>query len=202
MSNLIIVFTKNYLDGKVKTRLAKDIGDDLAMSVFKDLVAHTRAVCSDQDVADVHVYFDDHIDEEMWPEAEHFVQTEGNLGQRMYNAFKKGFEAGYEKVVGIGTDLDELNPGHLEDAFDILDDADCVFGEAEDGGYYLIGMNELHDFIFENKPWSTSELLDETIEEMELEGLEYELLDVLNDIDTIVDFKQSRLYENYADLLE
>ena len=63
-------------------------------------------------------------------------------------------------------------------------------------------MNELHDFIFENKPWSTSELLDETIEEMELEGLEYELLDVLNDIDTIVDFKQSRLYENYADLLE
>lgn len=196
--NLIIVFTKNFTPGKVKTRLAREIGDELAMEVFKDLVKHTRTICSTQEVADVRVYFTDQFDEEMWPEDADFYLQEGkDLGERMKKAFEEGFKDGYTAIVGIGTDLDEINERHLEEAFEELEYHDCVLGESEDGGYYLVGMSEMIPSLFLDKPWSTADLLDETTAELELDGYTYVLLEALNDIDTIVDFKRSKLYANY-----
>ena len=66
---------------------------------------------------------------------------------------------------------------------------DVVFGPAEDGGYYLVGMTKLHNCIFENKAWSTSNLLDDTLSELNLKKIEVSQIEILNDIDTFEDLQ-------------
>jgi len=58
----------------------------------------------------------------------------------MQNAFQNGFNNNYKKVVIVGSDLYDLKPKHINEAFNALDKNDAVIGPAEDGGYYLLGM--------------------------------------------------------------
>ena len=62
---------------------------------------------------------------------------------RMLNAFEEGFNAGFEKIIIIGSDMFQLSQTDMEEAFSRLDDHDVVLGPAEDGGYYLLGMTAL-----------------------------------------------------------
>ncbi|HIP32963.1 MAG TPA: glycosyltransferase [Crocinitomicaceae bacterium] len=197
MNNLLIVFAKNIKLGKVKTRLAKTIGDDEAFNVYKHLVALTEESTSKMTGCDVHIYFSDVIIETKWKGKQKFVQHGNDLGERMFNAFKGGFEAGYQNIIGVGTDIPDLNEKIMQNGLDALQKKDTVFGPAEDGGYYLIGMNQLLPFIFENKPWSTKGLLDLTISEIEINGYNCEKLEELNDIDNIEDLKKSSIAEKF-----
>ncbi|MBL1280129.1 MAG: TIGR04282 family arsenosugar biosynthesis glycosyltransferase [Fluviicola sp.] len=165
--NLLIIFAKNIKLGKVKTRLAKTIGGEGAFEVYKHLVEMLERTTSKITNCDIHIYFSDVIIEEKWPNQQKFVQKGDDLGERMFNALKNGFDAGYSNVVGVGTDIPDLDEVIIQNGFDALQKNDTVFGPAEDGGYYLIGMNQLLPFVFENKPWSTEGLLDLTIEEIE-----------------------------------
>ena len=70
-----------------------------------------------------------------------------------------------------------------------------------DGGYYLLGMTQMIPEIFENKPWSTEELLDLTLNELQQKKTSTSLLQTLNDIDTISDFEKSTLYQKFASKL-
>ena len=115
----------------------------------------------------------------------------------MENAFADGFKDGYEHIVLIGSDLPDISQKIVEDAFTQLETTEVVIGPAEDGGYYLIGLNQLHPFIFKHKPWSQSNLLEVTIGELKKEKVVYSLLDVYNDVDTFEDLKSSSLYSVY-----
>ncbi len=201
MKNLLIVFAKNIKLGKVKTRLAKTIGDDEAFNVYKYLVALTEESTSKMTGCDVHIYFSDVIIETKWKGKQKFVQHGNDLGERMFNAFKDGFEAGYQNIIGVGTDIPDLDEKIMQNGLDALQKNDTVFGPAEDGGYYLIGMNQLLPFIFENKPWSTEELLDLTISEIKINGYSCKQLQELNDIDNIEDLKNSSISDEFEYLL-
>lgn len=74
----------------------------------------------------------------------------------------------------------------------MLDDRQVVIGPASDGGYYLLGMTAYYPFLFEDKSWSSSSVLDDTIRQTETASLSYELLPELNDIDTLDDLKQTQ----------
>jgi len=203
--NALIIFAKNIVLGKVKTRLAKTIGDSGAFNVYVKLYEITEHESTKVEGADIRVYFSDVIINSKWPKSERFIQKGKDLGERMKNAFNDAFEAGYENVVCIGSDLPDIKSRIIEDAFLKLNKNDLVFGPAADGGYYLVGMNKTHLYIFENKPWSTDQLLSITRKEIETEGHLYSLLDVLNDIDTIQDLKQSTLsdqFKHYYELFE
>ena len=193
--NLLIVFVKNIILGKVKTRLAKTVGDNMAFEVYKELVDITED-CSKKVNADKHIYFSDVVINSKWADELKFVQQGENLGERMLNAFKSGFEQGYEKIILIGSDLPDISPEVIEEGFSELNKKEAVFGPAEDGGYYLVGMNILNNFIFENKPWSESCLLEKTKKELKDKGVEFCLLKTLNDIDTFDDLKQSKIYND------
>lgn len=78
----------------------------------------------------------------------------------------------------------ELSSSILEIAFKQLENYDVVIGPAKDGGYYFIGMNKKHHFLFENKKWSTDTVFLDTIEDVKNQGLTYFLLPTLSDIDT------------------
>ena len=107
----------------------------------------------------------------------------------MQNAFAKAFENNYDKVVIVGSDLYDLRPSHIEEAFECLDQNDAVIGPAEDGGYYLLGLKELNAQVFLNKSWGISSVLAATL--CDLEHKSVYLLEKLNDIDTFEDLKNN-----------
>ena len=109
----------------------------------------------------------------------------------MKNAFQNGFEAGYEKVMIIGSDLYDLSSENIELAFNELDNNDVVIGPAEDGGYYLLGMNSLQEKVFENKDWGTETVRKDTL--ANLNDKKVKLLSIKNDID---------VYEDIVDIPE
>lgn len=196
---LIIVFVKNIKLGKVKTRLAKTIGNQAALEVYSELVKVTEKATRNTPT-DKHIYFSDAIEDSKWQDTHKTVQEGENLGERMKNAFQKGFADGYERIVLIGTDLPDINTKHLKKGLKALVNNSMVFGPAMDGGYYLIGMNKFHTFIFENKPWSLPNLLESTLLELKQKNISFSLLETLNDIDTFEDLKASSFYKNNIEL--
>lgn len=198
---LVIVFVKNIKLGTVKTRLAKSIGDYGAFEVYTELVKITESATTNL-FMDKRIYFSDAVVDSKWPNDFKTVQKGADLGERMYNAFKNGFKSGYKKIVLIGSDLPNINSKHIENGITALEENDVVFGPAEDGGYYLVGMSKLHQSIFQNKPWSQPNLLSLTLQELHKDKVKVTTLDTLNDIDTYDDLIASDFYKNNLKLQE
>ncbi len=195
MSSQLIVFAKNTVLGKVKTRLAASIGDEKALEVYKLLLHHTQSIIRPVNV-DKLIYFSDSVDSSgaIWSnDLELKVQMGPDLGARMSHAFRSSFENGYDKVVIIGTDCPDLSSELLQDAFSQLTSSDFVIGPAKDGGYYLLGMRQYEPNLFRNKVYSTDKVLQELIGEIDKLGMKYALLKTLSDIDTIEDLQNSQL---------
>ncbi|WP_282041367.1 TIGR04282 family arsenosugar biosynthesis glycosyltransferase [Winogradskyella flava] len=198
---LVIVFVKNIKLGTVKTRLAKTIGDYGAFEVYSELVKITENATTELNI-DKRIYFSNAVVDTKWPNEFKAVQQGVDLGERMLNAFKDGFEAGYKRIVLIGSDLPEINSTHIENGIKALDKNNVVFGPAEDGGYYLIGLSKLEEPIFINKPWSQPNLLKITLQELHNTNVSVTTLETLNDIDTYEDLIASDFYKSNLKLQE
>jgi hypothetical protein len=180
-----MVFVRNPVLGKVKTRLARTIGDDRALEIYHALVSHTVGVSLSVN-CDRAVFFSDHIDnDEFWPKEDFRkeVQQGEDLGVRMMNGFSRAFRWGYKNVAIIGSDCPELSSKIIETAFSELNDHDVVIGPASDGGYYLLGMKKLHPQLFVSKQWSTENVMLDTVLDLKKNNLSYALLETLSDID-------------------
>ena len=199
--SLVIVFVKNIKLGTVKTRLAKTIGDFGAFEVYSELVKITEKATEQLDI-DKRIYFSNAIVDHQWKGEFKAVQHGADLGERMLNAFKDGFNEGYEKIVLIGSDLPDINSTHIKNGLDALTTNEVVFGPAEDGGYYLVGMSKLNPEIFTNKPWSQPNLLQLTLQELQSNQISVGTLDTLNDIDTYEDLIASDFYKSNLKLQE
>lgn len=198
---LVIVFVKNIKLGKVKTRLAKTIGDQGAFEVYSNLVKVTEMATKDLSV-DKRIYFSDATVDTIWKNDYKTIQHGVDLGERMKNAFKKGFEDGYERIILIGSDLPDITGNHINKGLEALKQNEVSFGPAEDGGYYLIGLSKMHNFVFDNKPWSKTHLLEETLSELKENGVTFTTLVTLNDIDTYDDLVASKFYQSNIALQE
>ena len=198
---LVIVFVKNIKLGKVKTRLAKTIGDQGAFEVYSNLVKVTEMATKDLSV-DKRIYFSDATVDTIWKNDYKRIQHGVDLGERMKNAFKKGFEDGYERIILIGSDLPDIKANHINKGLEALKQNEVSFGPAEDGGYYLIGLSKMHNFVFDNKPWSKTHLLEETLSELKENGVTFTTLVTLNDIDTYDDLVASKFYQSNIALQE
>ena len=182
---LLIIFYRNPELGKVKTRLAAAVGDEKALAIYLKLATHTREVALASDFDRV-VYYSHHVDtEDNWQENSFHkkLQVGNDLGIRMYNAFENAFRDGYAHVCIIGTDCLELTSEILSAAFEQLKAHDAVIGPARDGGYYLLGMKQLHKDLFANKEWSTDTVAERTIVDFQNLNLTYSQLPTLSDID-------------------
>ncbi len=190
----LIVFIKNPEIGKVKTRLAKSIGDQGAYKVYQLLIRHTKQVIAQLNVPTA-IYYSSYIDEsDSWANnPTKYVQAKGDLGFKMSHAFKDSFEIGMQKTCIIGSDCLMLQPHHIRSAFKALDDAQVVFGPAKDGGYYLLGMNQYYPALFKNIPWSTSEVLRESLKIANNLNCSYQLLETLSDVDEKEDLPEDIL---------
>lgn len=181
----LIIFTKNPEAGKVKTRLAASLGNETALAVYRQLVAHTVSV-TEQLPVDKFVFYSDYIDQQdVWNNKHYIKQLQyGNdLGERMKNAFHFIFEFGYDKAVIVGTDCPELSENIILNAFHKLAGFDVVIGPAFDGGYYLLGLTRVHSQLFTDMEWSNENVLPETISRCKSSGLLFRLLQTLRDVD-------------------
>ncbi|MBI4051073.1 MAG: TIGR04282 family arsenosugar biosynthesis glycosyltransferase [Elusimicrobia bacterium] len=195
--NLLLIFLKAPVSGKVKTRLALTRGEEEAARIYKEMaqdifhrfrglpgistvVAYERA----QEFPDL-IWLDEHNPS--------FVEQEGNgLGERLENAFRWAFALGAKRVAAIGGDSPGLPVDWLTQAFKKLERGHLVLGPAEDGGYYLIGMNHLEPDLFVDIPWSTSQVFNRTLEKIKERGLPFFLLPAYFDVDDEKSLKRWR----------
>ncbi len=197
--NLLLIFTRNPELGKVKTRLAKSLGDEKALEIYKFLLNKTKEV-TQQLSCDIAVFYSVKIREnDIWSSEKYqkYTQEGNDLGERMHNAFKNSFKKEYEKVAIIGSDLYDLEPKHIKTAFKQLDTNDVVIGPAEDGGYYLLASKETIPEIFKNKDWGTASVRQETL--IDLEKQTVFLLPMLNDVDIFDDIKDHPAFSQFLD---
>lgn len=181
--NCLIIFTRKPEKGKVKTRLAKGVGEDKALKIYKYLLMHSAEITARVN-SKKQVWYTDSIQKnDLWDDSvfEKHVQPQGDLGHKMLKAFQHNFNQGFQKVVIIGSDLLDINSKIIETAFQLLEKNDVVIGPAEDGGYYLLGMNHCIPELFQNIDWSTEKVFKQTLERISDKSIA--LLDKKNDID-------------------
>jgi uncharacterized protein len=187
MNNALIIFVRNPELGKVKTRLAANIGNEKTLEIYKYLLQHTQTI-ADAIYADKFIFYTDTINEnDLWNDYYKLIQSNGDLGERMEKAFQFVFNLGYTAACIIGSDCLDLNKEILNNAFAILKEKDAVLGPAIDGGYYLLGMKKVEKNLFANKNWSTNTVCKDTIADLENEQKIFTILQELSDIDTIED---------------
>lgn len=164
----------------------------MALDIYKQLLEHTHQLTAGL-LVDKLVYYDCFIGEnDLWSSGgfKKRLQYSGDLGQRMKHAFTNTFAEGYSHVCIIGSDCISLTDTHLQLAFRELCQADIVIGPSLDGGYYLIGMRQMHPFLFEDKVWSTDKVFSDTLDDVAKHSLSYTLLERLSDIDTMPDWME------------
>lgn len=186
----LIVFLRLPQWGKVKTRLAATLGDDVALSIYKGLISHTLH-CAARSGKSVYLFYDGGLpsEAERNPDFSYHIQSQGDLGAKMSAAISIVLKH-HTKVVIIGSDCPKLSHDIIAKSFDSLDTTDIVVGPAKDGGYYLLGCKKVVDALFENIPWSTSMVLAQTIKKINDESLTFHLLEPLADIDTEEDWNR------------
>lgn len=189
----LIIFVKNEELGKTKTRLAADIGDQQALSVYQKLLEWTFKQTNDLKITK-EVWYSGFIPEnDIWERGDYRkrLQSGEDLGKRMSGAFQQTFEEEeFEKAVIIGSDCAELTSGIIQSAFKKLDTHELVIGPAEDGGYYLLGMRAFHPQVFEEIEWGTESVFNETVEIIKESGASFARLEELNDVDTLKDWER------------
>ena len=187
MAKALIIFIKNPALGKVKTRLAKTVGDEKALDIYLELTAITRKNAKILRGVNRHVFYSDFYDrDDAWPNSgfQKQVQSGDDLGERMFNAFSTVLKSN-EKAVIMGSDCPTLTTEILEKAFESLENHDFVVGPSTDGGYYLLGFGQqnLSDLVFKNMDWSTDKVLPTTLKRIEEVGKSVFLLTELTDVD-------------------
>jgi len=192
----VIILIRNPVLGRVKTRLATDIGNFNALNVYKTLLNYTRNITNSIHSSRL-LFYSDFIDfNDEWEDGiyKKYLQYGNDFGEKMLNAFKIALTQ-HNLAVIIGSDCLELNSQIINLAFKKLKEYDVVIGPAKDGGYYLMGLKKVYPQLFQDKNWSTDSVLSETINTIKDLDLTYQLLPLLGDIDTLQDLKASKLYE-------
>ena len=187
VKSTLVVFARPLKEGTVKLRLAKQIGDQKALSIYSKLMDLTMSAAKTSGV-DTIVYFSD------VPKYEHGyvnnIQRGANLGNRMANALSNEINHSRGKVCLIGSDCPDISAEIINQAMEELDDVDVVIGPAKDGGYYLIGMKAPYPSLFEGIYWGENTVLEETLFICNELGLTSKLLPTLKDIDRVEDIPE------------
>ncbi len=194
LNQVIALFVKPPIPGQVKTRLASDIGDEAACSIYRRLADHVMQQIKVSGFP-LALFFDgeESLLPDSWQQAAQYcIQQQGaDLGDRMAAAFRYLFTGGADRVVLVGSDIPGIDAAYLQQAIALLHSHDLVIGPALDGGYCLIGFNR-HSCtvtVFQQIPWSTDQVLKRTLAAAESSGLSIGMLPALRDIDTLDDLQ-------------
>jgi rSAM/selenodomain-associated transferase 1 len=196
----LLVFARVPELGRVKTRLAKSIGDEKALAVYEAMLrdvltsigghaagtevevmwAPTETACGET----LHRAFGEHV---------LAMQTGPTLGERLAMAFsERFFFHRTETIIAIGVDDPLLDRGAIDHAFSLLDSCEWVIGPASDGGYYLIGCRAaaFDSSMFRDVEWGTDAVLETTRERIRKREATLAVLPLRHDIDVEEDLRR------------
>jgi len=184
-------------NGKVKTRLAKDIGGIEAARVYRGLAERVFFSTSPDAGEYERIIFYSPAGRKnefsVWVPGERLIAQEGeDIGEIMLNAFTALFREGAAKAVITGVDIPDLDRLIIGQAFAFLDSADVVMGPASDGGYYLIGMKAVHPEIFQGIQWSSQTVFEATAAAVRRLRLSLRVVATLYDVDNLEDLLRFR----------
>lgn len=184
----LLVFARNPVPGRVKTRLIPVLGRAAATALYREMLRSTLATAARVADASTEIWLDS-ADRSpailsMAREFDMSLRTQSgtDLGRRMATAFADTAHHG-DHVVLIGSDCPGFSAAYLESAFAALADHDVVIGPAADGGYVLIGMSAPRARLFDDIPWSTDQVLHATRRRLRGLGLFWQELETLHDLD-------------------
>ena len=207
--NAIIIFTRFPSINKVKTRLSKNLDSNLVLEIHKAMIKDTINVCKN-DFADVILFIteyeklNDNTREFFYFENKIYPQGDFSFGEKMKNAFKKTFEMGYKKVILIGTDIPTLRKDDISFALKSLDNFDVCIHKTFDKGYYLIGLKNIVDEVFDENIFKGENVFENTVENFKKQNLSYSTGRILMDIDEKSDLefyvKNGMQYSEYSNL--
>ncbi len=198
----LIIFARRPVPGRVKTRLSPPLSPDEAAELYRCMLEDVLAKGAALDGVEKWIFYEP--DGEALPFFEGIApgipcapQEGADLGERMANSLARLLALGYGSVAIIGTDLPDLPPAYVEEAFRRLasDDAEAVFGPSEDGGYYLVAMGKLHADLFRDVPWSSAQVLETSLTRAREAGVAVSLLPVWHDVDTADDLERPELLD-------
>jgi len=191
----VVIFAKQPRMGRIKTRLASDIGTVNAWRFYSKTLTMLVNRVSTNDrwqtyiaATPDHTILRDYAQPVRSNNSIRLInQGSGDLGQRMERVFKS-LPPG--PVIIIGADIPDIRNHHIKQAFKILGYQDCVFGPAHDGGYWLVGFKRRPRLpkLFKNVRWSTEHALSDTLSGLP-EKMQIGMVERLNDIDTAADLK-------------
>lgn len=190
MTPKLVVMVKEPRPGRVKTRLGRDLGMTASAWWFRHQVAGLlRRIRSPRWQTVLAVSPDrEGLSSRIWPEdLPRWPQGRGDLGDRMGGLFR-ALPPG--PVVIIGADIPGITPALIQDAFAALGTHDAVFGPANDGGYWLIGLarrRPVPPALFQGVRWSTEHALADTT--ATLSGHRIATITTLRDVDTLADLQ-------------
>ncbi len=168
--------------GEAKTRLIPDFGPEGAAAIYAKLLAHTVEVARASGIPfelRVTGAEPDVFRSALGEELSAVDQGDGDLTDKLARV--------PAPAIVIGSDCPGLTPQHLWVAHDTLATEEMVIGPASDGGYYLLGYNSDARFAFEDMPWSTDKVFEETLRRFAARGIRPAVMPELSDIDTAAD---------------
>lgn len=197
--NILIVFVKYPEPGKVKTRIAQELGAHRAAELYSQMAKRIIRKVWRPDAYRAVIYFDPPEREEdvrAWlgiDNVSYEPQSPGTIGDKMSNAFERVFSEGAEKAVLIGTDVPEITADVVSTACSMLNDTDVVLGPSYDGGYYLIGLRKFEPVLFRDIDWGTNTVFNRTLNRIIEKNLSHKSLDTLKDVDMAEDIDPGML---------
>lgn len=204
MTIALMVFAKAAEAGVSKTRLKPLLGAAGAAAAYEELVQRTLAwvapLAGGNSLYSV----------SLWGASEHSVleawsrqaglplwqQTDGDLGWRMQHALANALAQGASKAIVVGSDCPVMDANYIDLAQRALDEADVVFGQAEDGGYVLVGCKRALPELFEGIEWGGNRVLAQSLAKAKACGLSVVLLEALWDVDRPEDWLRYRRWVN------
>lgn len=193
MRGTLVVFVKAPQAGRVKSRLARALGSGRAASIYRHLTALTLAEAEHAGVRVV-LAVDPPSSVQGWncawpPSIPRVAQARGDLGERLRAVLAS---APPGPVVVIGSDAPRVRARHILEAFRALARADAVFGPAEDGGFWLVGLANARRTarLFQGVRWSSPHALEDARASLP-KGFSVARLETLRDVDEAEDLVAS-----------
>lgn len=196
---IVAVFAKQPRAGTVKTRLAADVGPDMAARLAEafllDTLEKVRSLPARRFIVHAPSSARDYFVSLARSDFKAVPQRDGDLGERL-----RGFLADVASplecagqplpaTILLGSDSPSLPREYLEQAWRELENAEVVLGPATDGGYYLLGCTRRMPPLFDGIAWSTADVLAQTCRKAADAALKVALLPPWYDVDTVEDLR-------------
>lgn len=183
----LILFTRYPTPGLCKTRLLPVLDPERAADLHRRLTERTVARLRASHCP-VSIAFTGGTEAEFasWlgTGLDFIEQVDGDLSARLLACL------GQAPVIFFGADTPDLDHDHIAAAISGLMTHDVVIGPAEDGGYYLIGLRRPIPELFTTMPWSSDQVLPETLRRLATMGIAPQLLPMLADCDRPEDLQR------------